>query len=239
MPCSPVYASSLYPRDLTDAEWALLAPLLPAPAQRGRPRAWPLRLLVNAPLLRPADRLCLALSPARVSAVANGLYDLPPVALAGGLAARPRGITPCSPPAGGTPRRPLGGGLEFPHRGAPARIFRAFPRLGQPQEHPLGNGLLRRGQAGKERVRFLGQRTADTAELAIRLEGQHLVSRRRSHSWNNASSISGNRPGSRPTSSRMSSIRPSSSVSPTRWAGSSHARRKSSSIHGAKEKLMS
>jgi len=48
MPCSPVYAGSLYPCDLTDAQWALLAPLLPAPARRGRPRAWPLRLLVNA-----------------------------------------------------------------------------------------------------------------------------------------------------------------------------------------------
>jgi putative transposase len=48
MPCSPVYADSLYPCDLTDAEWALLAPLLPAPARRGRPRSWPLRLLVNA-----------------------------------------------------------------------------------------------------------------------------------------------------------------------------------------------
>jgi putative transposase len=48
MPCSPVYSGSLYPCDLTDAEWALLAPLLPAPARRGRPRAWPLRLLINA-----------------------------------------------------------------------------------------------------------------------------------------------------------------------------------------------
>jgi putative transposase len=43
-----VYAGFLYPCDLTDAEWALLAPLLPAPAQRGRLRAWPLRLLLNA-----------------------------------------------------------------------------------------------------------------------------------------------------------------------------------------------
>jgi putative transposase len=48
MPCSPAYASILYPCDLTDAEWSQLAPLLPAPAQRGRPRSWPLRLLVNA-----------------------------------------------------------------------------------------------------------------------------------------------------------------------------------------------
>jgi transposase len=48
MPGSPASVALLYPCDLTDAERALLAPLLPAPAQRGRPRSWPLRLLVNA-----------------------------------------------------------------------------------------------------------------------------------------------------------------------------------------------
>ena len=48
MACSPVPASFLYPCDLTDGEWAQLAPLLPVPAQRGRPRRWALRLLVNA-----------------------------------------------------------------------------------------------------------------------------------------------------------------------------------------------
>jgi putative transposase len=48
MPCSPAYASILSPCALTDAEWSQLAPRLPAPARRGRPRAGPLRLLVNA-----------------------------------------------------------------------------------------------------------------------------------------------------------------------------------------------
>ena len=48
MPCSPAPVSILYPYDLTDAEWAQLVPLLPAPAPRGRPRSWPLRLLINA-----------------------------------------------------------------------------------------------------------------------------------------------------------------------------------------------
>jgi transposase len=48
MPCSAAHASCLYPCDLTDAEWAHLAPLLPEPARRGRPRRWALRLLVNA-----------------------------------------------------------------------------------------------------------------------------------------------------------------------------------------------
>ncbi|HEY0525272.1 MAG TPA: IS5 family transposase [Stellaceae bacterium] len=37
-----------YASDLTDAEWALLKPLLPPPRDRGRPRSWPLREVVNA-----------------------------------------------------------------------------------------------------------------------------------------------------------------------------------------------
>jgi transposase len=37
-----------YPSDLTDAEWALLAPLLPAAKPGGRPRSVDLREVVNA-----------------------------------------------------------------------------------------------------------------------------------------------------------------------------------------------
>ncbi len=37
-----------YATDLTDAEWALIAPLLPAACGRGRPRSWPLRAIVDA-----------------------------------------------------------------------------------------------------------------------------------------------------------------------------------------------
>ena len=37
-----------YETDLTDAEWALIAPLMPAPKPRGRPWAWPLREIMNA-----------------------------------------------------------------------------------------------------------------------------------------------------------------------------------------------
>ena len=36
-----------YETDLTDAEWAVIAPLLPAPCRRGRPRTC-LRAIVNA-----------------------------------------------------------------------------------------------------------------------------------------------------------------------------------------------
>jgi putative transposase len=37
-----------YPSDLSDAEWALLAPLLPPPRSTGRPRKWPDRLVADA-----------------------------------------------------------------------------------------------------------------------------------------------------------------------------------------------
>lgn len=37
-----------YASDLTEAEWALLEPLLPPPCDQGRPRSWPMREIVNA-----------------------------------------------------------------------------------------------------------------------------------------------------------------------------------------------
>jgi transposase len=37
-----------YETDLTDAEWALIEPLLPEPQVRGRPRGWSLREVMNA-----------------------------------------------------------------------------------------------------------------------------------------------------------------------------------------------
>ena len=37
----------LYASSLTNAEWALIAPLLPAPSRTGRPWRWPLRSIVD------------------------------------------------------------------------------------------------------------------------------------------------------------------------------------------------
>ncbi len=37
-----------YETDLTDAEWDLIEPLMPAAAETGRPRKWPLREILNA-----------------------------------------------------------------------------------------------------------------------------------------------------------------------------------------------
>jgi putative transposase len=41
-------AGQLYPSDLTDAQWALLEPLLPRRTGPGRPQKYPLRLIINA-----------------------------------------------------------------------------------------------------------------------------------------------------------------------------------------------
>jgi transposase len=37
-----------YGSDLTDAEWEVIAPLLPPPEKTGRPRRWPMRDMMNA-----------------------------------------------------------------------------------------------------------------------------------------------------------------------------------------------
>ena len=36
-----------YPSDLSDAEWIILAPLLPPAPTGGRPRKWPLRTILD------------------------------------------------------------------------------------------------------------------------------------------------------------------------------------------------
>jgi putative transposase len=41
-------ARPAYPSDLTDGEWAVIAPLLPSPKRRGQPRIHPLREIINA-----------------------------------------------------------------------------------------------------------------------------------------------------------------------------------------------
>jgi transposase len=40
----------IYPSDLTDDQWLVIAPHLPAdvPGRRGRPRVWPLRRIIEA-----------------------------------------------------------------------------------------------------------------------------------------------------------------------------------------------
>ena len=68
-----------YPSDLSDAEWALLAPVLPPRAPCGRPRKRPERLIADAVfyVLRSG---CACACAARVPAVADGVRALPQMA---------------------------------------------------------------------------------------------------------------------------------------------------------------
>jgi transposase len=48
-----------YPTDMTEEDWWVIAPLLPQPAKRGRPRKTDLREVVNAIRVSGADGLRL------------------------------------------------------------------------------------------------------------------------------------------------------------------------------------
>ena len=69
-----------YETDLTDAEWALIEPLLPEPRARGRPRRWSSPGDPERDLLCPARRHCLAAVAFRSAAQEHGLSLVQPVA---------------------------------------------------------------------------------------------------------------------------------------------------------------
>jgi transposase len=63
----------LYDTDLTDAAWALIAPMLPAARPGGRPRKINIRGCVERNLLSTANRLPMAFASPRVSRVEHGI----------------------------------------------------------------------------------------------------------------------------------------------------------------------
>ena len=70
-----------YPSDLTDAQWARLEPLLPAVRPGGRPRAHPLREVMDAMRYVLRGGIAWRAPAARLSAVANRLSLFPDVAV--------------------------------------------------------------------------------------------------------------------------------------------------------------
>jgi putative transposase len=60
--------------DVTDAEWAALAPLLPPPSGVGRPPSWPMREVVNAIFYVLRGRVPLANAAGLLSTAADGLW---------------------------------------------------------------------------------------------------------------------------------------------------------------------
>src|SRR5271166_3184546 len=71
-----INTDKLYDTDLTDAAWALIAPMLPAARRGGRPRTTNIRA-VKRNLLSTANRLPMAFASPRVSRVEHGLSLLP------------------------------------------------------------------------------------------------------------------------------------------------------------------
>ena len=66
--------SARYVTDLTDEDWSVIEPYIPAERERGRPRSWPAREIVNGIfILRASGGMFLASASERFAAVANGL----------------------------------------------------------------------------------------------------------------------------------------------------------------------
>ena len=61
-------ARKSYPSDLTDAQWTILEPLIPAAKHGGRPRKLDMREILNAMFLHQSERLQWDMLP----------HDLPP-----------------------------------------------------------------------------------------------------------------------------------------------------------------
>ena len=79
-----------YPSDLTDEEWEQIAPLMPKPGRRGRPREVDFREVINAVryLVRSGVRLADAADPFRT--LADGLWLVPRVGAALSVPDHPR-----------------------------------------------------------------------------------------------------------------------------------------------------
>jgi hypothetical protein len=90
--------SAYYPTDLTDAEWELLAPLIPAAKPGGRPAVHERREIVNALAYWVRAGCAWRLLPPRSAAVADGLPLLAHLADRGPLETDPGTLTRRRPP---------------------------------------------------------------------------------------------------------------------------------------------
>jgi putative transposase len=69
-----------YPTDLTDAQWARIAPLIPPAKPGGRRRTVNVREVLNAITVLREDRLPVEEHPPRVPSLGNGPLLLAPLA---------------------------------------------------------------------------------------------------------------------------------------------------------------
>ncbi len=83
----------LYPSDLMDKQWAILAPLIPVAKTGGRPRQVNLREVVNGIFYILCGGCTAAHDAPRVPGVENGLSLFPFVAYCWGVAADESNVT--------------------------------------------------------------------------------------------------------------------------------------------------
>lgn len=127
--------------DLTDAQWALLEPLLPAPPVRGRPRRYPLRAMIDAVRWRTRVGAPWRDVPARVRALVEGVRPVPRLAVERGVGAHRGGPGRCGP----TPPGRSTGGCRWTRAAVRAHVHAAGARgdsvervEGEPDDHALG-----------------------------------------------------------------------------------------------------
>ena len=60
-----------YPSDMTNAQWAVIEPLVPLPQHGGRPRTTDMREVINAIFFHRKNRMSVALTTTSLSALDN------------------------------------------------------------------------------------------------------------------------------------------------------------------------
>ena len=113
-----------YPTDLSDAEWSVLEPLLPAPARTGRPLKWSRRLMAEA-IFYLVRSGCAQAAGSRATSRPGRRFT--PSSLAGGRTAR---FAACTTACANGPARPKGGW--------PSRARRSSAR--RPRGQPVSAG---------------------------------------------------------------------------------------------------
>ena len=140
-----VWAMS-YSTDLTDEQWALLAPVFNAPGKRGPKHAPDLRTVVDA-MLYGAHRLSVAIPPRVVRAVDPGVVAVPPLVSQRHVGESAHGAARCRPRGGRSRRRDaVDGGHRHPPRSRVVQRRGNVPRPRRPLRPHQGRQAGRCGR---------------------------------------------------------------------------------------------
>jgi hypothetical protein len=116
--------------DLTDAQWAVLEPLLPRGKKPGRPPTWTRRQLIDDPVAGP-HRGAVAGRPGPIRALDIGVRAVPPLAAGRHLAQDRKGDLQAEP-ACGIDEEPAGHGLGRSRGGLTSKVHLACEQRQKP-----------------------------------------------------------------------------------------------------------